>query len=163
MSFIRLAARTALPRLACTAPRMKNQLVQRARFSAAAGLSRDAIQSRVFEVLKGFEKVDASKVSKAQISFCDAYLLSLITQLTATSSFSTDLGLDSLDSVELVMAVEEVRSLAPLAFYTSKHVALSRSLRSRFRMLRPMKSKQCNRVRVSSRIPPSHAHIASAS
>jgi len=30
-------------------------------------------------------------------------------QLTATSHFTNDLGLDSLDTVEVVMAIEEVR------------------------------------------------------
>jgi len=40
------------------------------------------------DVLKGFEKVDATKLSE-------------------TSRFSEDLGLDSLDAVEVVMAVEE--------------------------------------------------------
>lgn len=32
-----------------------------------------------------------------------------ITQLSATSHFTNDLGLDSLDTVEVVMAIEEVR------------------------------------------------------
>lgn len=36
-------------------------------------------------------------------------------QLTKTSSFVNDLGLDSLDAVEVVMAVEEVRE--PVLFY----------------------------------------------
>lgn len=31
----------------------------------------------------------------------------MITQLTANSAFTTDLGLDSLDAVEVVMAIEE--------------------------------------------------------
>ncbi|KAG6837584.1 hypothetical protein H0H93_006998 [Arthromyces matolae] len=89
MSFTRLAARASvLPRFAWTAPRVQRQLVQRAAFSAQAGLPKDAIQSRVFEVLKGFEKVDPAKVS-------------------VTSKFNEDLGLDSLDQVEVVMAVEE--------------------------------------------------------
>ncbi|KAG5641068.1 hypothetical protein DXG03_006272 [Asterophora parasitica] len=89
MSFLRLAARSsALPRFAWTASRVQRSIIQRAAFSAAAGLSRDAIQSRVLEVLKGFEKVDPAK-------------------LTLSSSFSNDLGLDSLDAVEVVMAVEE--------------------------------------------------------
>jgi len=39
-------------------------------------------------VLKGFEKVDPAKLS-------------------TSSSFTNDLGLDSLDAVEVVMAVEE--------------------------------------------------------
>ncbi|KAG6845161.1 hypothetical protein H0H87_012957 [Tephrocybe sp. NHM501043] len=89
MSFIRFATRASvLPRFAWTAPRAQRQLVQRAAFSAQAGLSRDVIQSRVYDVLKGFEKVDAAKVSP-------------------TAKFSEDLGLDSLDQVEVVMAVEE--------------------------------------------------------
>ncbi|EPQ60711.1 acyl carrier protein, partial [Gloeophyllum trabeum ATCC 11539] len=61
-------------------------------FSAAAGLSKDQIESRVLEVLKGFEKVDPSKLS-------------------TSSRFSEDLGLDSLDAVEVVMAVEEEFSI----------------------------------------------------
>ncbi|KAJ7597124.1 acyl carrier protein-like protein, partial [Mycena floridula] len=52
------------------------------------GLSKETIQNRILEVVKGFEKVDPTKLS-------------------ATSSFSQDLGLDSLDAIEVVMAVEE--------------------------------------------------------
>jgi NADH dehydrogenase (ubiquinone) 1 alpha/beta subcomplex 1 len=60
MSFLRLATRAAFsPRYHWTT---RTHLVQRAAFSAEAGLSRDDIQSRVFEVLKGFEKVDSAKV-----------------------------------------------------------------------------------------------------
>ncbi|KAG8883295.1 hypothetical protein FRB97_006859 [Tulasnella sp. 331] len=57
-------------------------------YSAAAGLSKEDITKRIIDVLKSFEKVDAAK-------------------LTPTSSFAEDLGLDSLDAVEVVMAVEE--------------------------------------------------------
>ncbi|CAE6405672.1 unnamed protein product [Rhizoctonia solani] len=57
-------------------------------YAAAAGLSKNDIQTRIFDVLKGFEKVDAAKLS-------------------AGSSFTEDLGLDSLDAVEAVMAIEE--------------------------------------------------------
>jgi len=46
------------------------------------------VEERVVNVLKGFEKVDAGKLS-------------------ATAHFKNDLGLDSLDTVEVVMAVEE--------------------------------------------------------
>jgi NADH dehydrogenase (ubiquinone) 1 alpha/beta subcomplex 1 len=63
MSFIRLAVRTAaLPRCALAIPHTKNQLLFRAGFSVAAGLSKEVIQSRVLDVLKGFEKVDPTKV-----------------------------------------------------------------------------------------------------
>ncbi|KAF9460811.1 acyl carrier protein [Collybia nuda] len=90
MSFSRLATKlTTLPRYARANPCLRRQpFAQRASFSAAAGLSRETIQSRVFDVLKGFEKVDPTK-------------------LTVASSFTNDLGLDSLDAVEVVMAVEE--------------------------------------------------------
>ncbi|RPD64956.1 acyl carrier protein [Lentinus tigrinus ALCF2SS1-6] len=73
------------PRLALAA---RSRFVPRAAFSAAAGLSEEEITTRVLDVLKSFEKVDSSKLSK-------------------TAKFSEDLGLDSLDAVEVVMAVEE--------------------------------------------------------
>ncbi|KAK8858750.1 acyl carrier protein [Kwoniella newhampshirensis] len=57
-------------------------------YAAAAGLSKDDISSRVLDVLKSFEKVDGGK-------------------LTPSASFTSDLGLDSLDAVEVVMAIEE--------------------------------------------------------
>ncbi|KAM3070090.1 mitochondrial acyl carrier protein [Clarireedia jacksonii] len=53
-------------------------------YSAAAGLSRDEVTGRILDLLKNFDK------------------------LTPTSHFSNDLGLDSLDTVEVVMAIEEV-------------------------------------------------------
>merc|ERR1712046_27790 len=46
------------------------------------------VEERVMSVMKGFEKVDAGKLSP-------------------TSHFKNGLGLDSLDTVEVVMAVEE--------------------------------------------------------
>ncbi|KAE9411022.1 acyl carrier protein [Gymnopus androsaceus JB14] len=89
MSLFRIAARSsALPRLAVAASQRTNQRLSFRSFSAAAGLSKSEIELRVLDVLKGFEKVDASK-------------------LTTAASFVKDLGLDSLDAVELVMAVEE--------------------------------------------------------
>ncbi|WVF68995.1 acyl carrier protein [Kwoniella sp. CBS 6097] len=57
-------------------------------YAAAAGLSKDDITSRVLDVLKSFEKVDGGKLSPS-------------------ASFTADLGLDSLDAVEVVMAIEE--------------------------------------------------------
>merc|ERR1712093_856113 len=61
---------------------------QQMRFASGGSLSKDAITSRVMEVLKSFEKVNAG-------------------QLQETASFTSDLGLDSLDAVEVVMAIEE--------------------------------------------------------
>ncbi|KAK7463668.1 mitochondrial acyl carrier protein [Stygiomarasmius scandens] len=89
MSLFRVAARTSfLSRQAFRVSRPTTQLPLRAAYSAAAGLNKEDIQTRVLDVLKGFEKVDQSK-------------------LTPSASFSKDLGLDSLDAVEVVMAVEE--------------------------------------------------------
>lgn len=51
-------------------------------------LNKDDVLTRVLEVVKNFEKVDASKV-------------------TPESHFINDLGLDSLDVVEVVMALEQ--------------------------------------------------------
>lgn len=55
---------------------------------AGTYLDRDQVTERVMEVVKNFQKVDPSKV-------------------TPTASFAKDLGLDSLDAVEVVMAFEE--------------------------------------------------------
>ncbi|GFZ44990.1 Putative acyl carrier protein, mitochondrial [Saitozyma sp. JCM 24511] len=57
-------------------------------YAAAAGISKEDIQSRVLDVMKTFEKVDGGKLSP-------------------TAAFTSDLGLDSLDAVEVVMAIEE--------------------------------------------------------
>ena len=51
-------------------------------------LNKEDVLTRVLEVVKNFEKVDAAKV-------------------TAESHFINDLGLDSLDVVEVVMALEQ--------------------------------------------------------
>ncbi|KAJ3119758.1 hypothetical protein HK100_000166 [Physocladia obscura] len=56
--------------------------------AGAAELSKEQVQERVLNVLRDFDKVDASK-------------------LTLDSHFITDLGLDSLDQVEITIAVEE--------------------------------------------------------
>ncbi|PLW06817.1 hypothetical protein PCANC_17740 [Puccinia coronata f. sp. avenae] len=62
------------------------------RFASGASLSKDDIQRRILEVLGSFEKCDPAKI-------------------TPTASFTSDLGLDSLDAVEVVMAIEEEFSI----------------------------------------------------
>lgn len=63
------------------------------RYSAAAGLQKSEVEGRIVDLLKNFDKVnDPSKLSP-------------------TSHFSNDLGLDSLDTVEVVMAIEEEFSI----------------------------------------------------
>ncbi|KAI0051761.1 acyl carrier protein [Auriscalpium vulgare] len=90
MSFARIALRSAVRTgLAQPASRLLfNRLPPRAAFSAAAALEPAQIERRVLDVLKGFDKVNPEK-------------------LVPASSFTEDLGLDSLDAVEVVMAVEE--------------------------------------------------------
>ncbi|MCJ1236411.1 Acyl carrier protein, mitochondrial [Varicellaria rhodocarpa] len=62
-------------------------------YSAPAGLGKGEIEGRIVDLLKNFDKVsDASKLSN-------------------TSHFANDLGLDSLDTVEVVMAIEEEFSI----------------------------------------------------
>ncbi|GAA5865431.1 hypothetical protein JCM3774_005634 [Rhodotorula dairenensis] len=68
--------------------RFAPSLLAQQRFYAASSLSADSIKARIEDVLKSFEKVDSTKV-------------------TPTASFTSDLGLDSLDAVEVVMAIEE--------------------------------------------------------
>ena len=55
---------------------------------AGTALTRDEIQTRAMDVLKLFDKVNPEKVS-------------------SKSHFVNDLGLDSLDVVEIVMALED--------------------------------------------------------
>ncbi|KAJ9626400.1 mitochondrial acyl carrier protein [Taxawa tesnikishii (nom. ined.)] len=62
-------------------------------YSAHAGLGKEEVQGRILDLLKNFDKVnDESKLSP-------------------TSHFTNDLGLDSLDTVEVVMAIEEEFSI----------------------------------------------------
>lgn len=74
MSFFRLATQS-LSRSTFTAARTPSRYVPRARYSTPAGLSKDTIQARVFDVLKGFEKVDKSKVGPLLFHFRCRYSL----------------------------------------------------------------------------------------
>ncbi|CAO1633983.1 unnamed protein product [Parajaminaea phylloscopi] len=96
--------RAALPRaavatrVAVAAPLVAPRAVVRAQIPAAliaargyasgGALSHQEIQNRILDILKSFEKVDPAKVN-------------------ADASFTSTLGLDSLDAVEVVMAIEE--------------------------------------------------------
>ncbi|CAO3678852.1 unnamed protein product [Umbelopsis vinacea] len=53
-------------------------------YSAGTGLDRSDVESRILEILKGFDK-----------------------STLQSANFTNDLGLDSLDAVEVVMAIEE--------------------------------------------------------
>ncbi|KAF2747061.1 hypothetical protein M011DRAFT_519364 [Sporormia fimetaria CBS 119925] len=83
----RPAARGSLFQIQQAAPAVRFQAVRC--YSASAGLSRDEVVGRIMDLLKNFDKVqDLSK-------------------LNPESHFVNDLGLDSLDTVEVVMAIEE--------------------------------------------------------
>jgi NADH dehydrogenase (ubiquinone) 1 alpha/beta subcomplex 1 len=84
-SGIRSVNVAAVKKAAATTP-----LFASVRFYSAGGhkLTESEVAERVINVVKGFDKVDAGKV-------------------TASAHFTTDLGLDSLDAVEVVMALEE--------------------------------------------------------
>jgi len=56
--------------------------------SSSSFLERREVQERVLSLVKNFDKVDKSKV-------------------TATAHFQKDLGLDSLDTVEVLMSIED--------------------------------------------------------
>lgn len=98
------AARSAAPRtivrLAAIAPPVQSQsrfapaAFQAVRcYSAAAGLTKDEVTGRIVDLLRNFDKVEDPL------------------KITAESHFSNDLGLDSLDTVEVVMAIEEEFSI----------------------------------------------------
>lgn len=119
-----VAARPQISSAVVSSPFAAQWQAQRA-YSAAAGLSADSIKERIMEVLTSFEKVDPSKVRFFDLG--SDWEVSRVAdgvgcaQVSVTSSFTNDLGLDSLDAVEVVMAIEgELRgsvyrpSLSPL-------------------------------------------------
>ncbi|KAF9733083.1 Acyl carrier protein, mitochondrial [Paraphaeosphaeria minitans] len=87
----RPAARSSLLQAKQITPSVRFQAVRC--YSASAGLSKDEVEGRIMDLLKNFDKVtDTSK-------------------LNGEAHFHNDLGLDSLDTVEVVMAIEEEFSI----------------------------------------------------
>ncbi|KAK0625133.1 acyl carrier protein-like protein [Bombardia bombarda] len=89
--------RPAATRLAA-APRIQSSFVAAPKslvfqalrcYSSAGGLEKTEVYERIKQILTGFDKVTDP------------------TKITETSHFANDLGLDSLDTVEVVMAIEE--------------------------------------------------------
>ncbi|KAJ1777393.1 mitochondrial acyl carrier protein [Coemansia sp. RSA 2523] len=80
------AARPAVPRALTASARVTMPTMRL--YSAGGALSRSDIQARIFQLLQDFDKVNQEKLSP-------------------TADFSKELGLDSLDTVEVVMAIEE--------------------------------------------------------
>jgi NADH dehydrogenase (ubiquinone) 1 alpha/beta subcomplex 1 len=71
------------------------------RFYASGSLAKDEVEQRIIGILKGFDKVtDPTKVNPLAAN-----------KISGQSHFTNDLGLDSLDTVEVVMAIEEEFSI----------------------------------------------------
>lgn len=150
-SLVAPVARRAVLAPSVLAPvRFAPSLLVQQRTYAASALAPETIKGRIEDVLKSFEKVDASKVSLARSSVVlggfappsspsrsvpppassrpslplslqrtawvqptDTRPVAHRTQVAPTASFTNDLGLDSLDAVEVVMAIEGAPRLSP--------------------------------------------------
>ncbi|KAG6041514.1 Acyl carrier protein, mitochondrial [Claviceps citrina] len=62
-------------------------------YSAAGGLKKEEVEGRIMSLLQGFDKVND------------------VANIKPVAHFANDLGLDSLDTVEVVMAIEEEFSI----------------------------------------------------
>lgn len=82
-SAIRASRINALPKASFT-----SKMIQPIRFYAVAPITKEEVTKRAFEALKTVAALQESK-------------------LTAEASFQNDLGLDSLDTVEALVALEE--------------------------------------------------------
>ena len=98
-------------------------------YSAPAGLAKPEVEGRIMDLLKGFDKVcedeclDSDNIdvsfrsprrprydcTRTRMHRHDSLNSERRSQISGTSHFSNDLGLDSLDTVEVVMAIEEVQ------------------------------------------------------
>ncbi|KAK3314001.1 acyl carrier protein-like protein [Apodospora peruviana] len=87
----RLAIAAAAPRVSFVPKAVAWQAVRY--YSSAGGLEKKEVYSRIKQLLEGFDKVSDP------------------TKITETAHFANDLGLDSLDTVEVVMAIEEEFSI----------------------------------------------------
>ncbi|KAH8201696.1 hypothetical protein TruAng_004134 [Truncatella angustata] len=90
-------------------------------YSAASGLKKDEVEGRIMGILQSFDKVnDTSNIpitavgNPPSVPEQDRGILAdsvLCKQIKPTAHFANDLGLDSLDTVEVVMAIEEEFSI----------------------------------------------------
>lgn len=144
-------ARPIAPSSLVTKSQFAPSLFQAARcYSAAAGLGKQEVEGRIVDLLKNFDKVRAGiEMLESSLMLGRSRIQQRYTwetaplgfgidclQLTPTSHFSNDLGLDSLDTVEVVMAIEEVFADARwngLALMCCRNSVL----RSRIRMRMP--------------------------
>lgn len=83
----------ASPRFTVAVPRVAAWSGAIRSYAASSGLSKQEVEDRIKALLQGFDKVQDP------------------TKITSTAHFANDLGLDSLDTVEVVMAIEEEFSI----------------------------------------------------
>ncbi|CAH0026079.1 unnamed protein product [Clonostachys rhizophaga] len=89
----RTLANIARPiRSVAMAPRVQSFQAVRM-YSAGGSLNKEEVEGRIFSLLQGFDKVNDTA------------------NIKPTAHFANDLGLDSLDTVEVVMAIEEEFSI----------------------------------------------------
>ncbi|KAI1442527.1 acyl carrier protein [Annulohypoxylon stygium] len=89
-----VARRVAMPTRAVVAPAPRLAAFQAVRmYSAGGALNKAEVEARIVHILTTFDKVNDPN------------------NITGTSHFANDLGLDSLDTVEVVMAIEEEFSI----------------------------------------------------
>lgn len=74
-------------------PSSQSLAAMRAYSTSPNGLDREQVEGRIMDLLSRFDKVNDSK------------------NITPTAHFANNLGLDSLDVVEVVMAIEEEFSI----------------------------------------------------
>ncbi|TAQ84724.1 hypothetical protein B7494_g6947 [Chlorociboria aeruginascens] len=87
-------ARPIISKSPFTKPQFAPSIFQAVRcYSSGSALARDEVEGRITDLLQNFDKVKDSSL------------------ITPTSHFANDLGLDSLDTVEVVMAIEEEFSI----------------------------------------------------
>ncbi|EHK40173.1 uncharacterized protein TrAtP1_006230 [Trichoderma atroviride] len=89
---IRTTALMAAPR-AVAAPVRVQSLMGVRMYSAGGSLNKEEVEGRILSLLQGFDKVNDTA------------------NIKPTAHFANDLGLDSLDTVEVVMAIEEEFSI----------------------------------------------------
>jgi len=94
-AFVNAAVRMAPRASASAAPLRVAPALWSRSFASGGFLPKEEVSSRVLDVVKNFQNVDPAKV-------------------TATSHFINDLGLDSLDTVEVCCAAACLRSPSPL-------------------------------------------------
>ncbi|CAM1503598.1 Fc.00g011890.m01.CDS01 [Cosmosporella sp. VM-42] len=93
------ARRTVVaPRVASMVPRVQSVMAVRM-YSAGGALNKEEVEGRIMSLLQGFDKLTA----KSQVND--------VTNIKPVAHFANDLGLDSLDTVEVVMAIEEEFSI----------------------------------------------------